>query len=145
MLRKQVADERHALREAYLAHANPAALLRKHARLIDRAVKQVWTEVGLAGAALVATGGYGRNELYPCSDIDLLVLLPEECSQDEKDRVEKLIGTLWDTGLEIGHSVRTVAECIQTAEQDITIQTTLMEARYLAGSRRLFSQLKQSL
>jgi [protein-PII] uridylyltransferase len=145
MLRKQVADERRALRDAYPAHPNPGLLLRRHAQLIDRAVKQVWAAAGLAGAALVATGGYGRNELYPCSDIDLLVLLPEQSSESQRQRVEKLIGTLWDTGLEIGHSVRTVGECIETAHQDITIQTTLMEARFLAGSRTLYRQLVAAL
>ncbi|MGH8667955.1 MAG: nucleotidyltransferase domain-containing protein, partial [Burkholderiales bacterium] len=145
MLRKQVADERQALRGAYLAHPNPGLLLRRHAQLVDRAVKQVWAEAGLSGAALVATGGYGRNELYPCSDIDLLVLLPAELAEGLPQRVERLIGTLWDTGLEIGHSVRTVQECVETAAGDITIQTTLMEARFLAGSRRLFNELTHSL
>jgi [protein-PII] uridylyltransferase len=75
----------------------------------------------------------------------LLVLLPEELPAAEHARVERLIGALWDIGLEIGHSVRTVRECITAAAGDITIQTTLMEARYLAGSRRLFSQLAEAM
>src|SRR5688572_28916049 len=137
MLRKRVAEERQALREAYLAQPHPRLLLQRHARLIDAAVRQVWTECGPEGAALVATGGYGRGELYPCSDIDLLVLLPEAAAEGQQARVERLIGTLWDTGLEIGHSVRTVRECVETAAGDITIQTTLMEGRYLAGARKI--------
>jgi [protein-PII] uridylyltransferase len=145
MLRQQVADERQALRDAYLQDPDPGMLLRQHARLVDRAVKEVWARAAIAGAALVATGGYGRNELYPCSDIDLLVLLPEDASQEQRERVEKLIGTLWDTGLEIGHSVRTVRECVENAAADITIQTTLMESRFLAGSRKLFAELTASL
>src|SRR5690606_6377990 len=136
-----VAEERQTLRDAYLAHPVPRRLLLQHARLIDRTVRQVWAEAGLKGLALVATGGYGRNELYPCSDIDLLVLLPEDASAGQQAAVERLIGTLWDTGLEIGHSVRTVRECVEAAAEDITIQTTLMEARYLAGSRRLYREL----
>ncbi|HEX6319216.1 MAG TPA: [protein-PII] uridylyltransferase [Burkholderiales bacterium] len=145
MLREQVAAERQALRDAYFEHPVPRQLLPRHARLVDRAAKQVWAAAGLAGAALVATGGYGRNELYPCSDIDLLVLLPPDPSPELRERVERLISQLWDTGLEIGHSVRTVAECVEAAAADITIQTTLMEARFLSGSRTLYRELVGSL
>jgi [protein-PII] uridylyltransferase len=141
----QVAEERRALRDAYLKNPNPRLLLRQHALLVDRTVKEVWAQAGIAGAALVATGGYGRSELYPCSDIDLLILLPGEPSEAERERLERLIGTFWDIGLEIGHSVRTVQGCVDTAAQDITIQTTLMEARFLAGSRSIFNQLLKAM
>jgi [protein-PII] uridylyltransferase len=144
-LRQQVAHERQALREDYVKDPNARVLLRRHAALIDRTVKAVWAEAGPAGAALVATGGYGRSELYPGSDIDLLVLLPGELAEAERERTESLIGILWDIGLEIGHSVRTVQGCIETAAVDITIQTTLMEARYLAGSRKLYRELLAAL
>jgi [protein-PII] uridylyltransferase len=145
MLRQQVAEARRTLRDAYLKNPNPRVLLRRHALLIDRTVKTVWEDAGIGGAALVATGGYGRSELYPCSDIDLLVLLRGELSDAERERLERLIGTFWDIGLEIGHSVRTVQGCVETAAQDITIQTTLMEARYLAGSRALFRELVEAV
>jgi [protein-PII] uridylyltransferase len=144
-LRQQVAAERQVLREAYLKQPNPRSLLQRHTALIDRTVKTVWADAGPAGAALVATGGYGRCELYPCSDIDLLVLLPGEPAPAQRERIERLIGTFWDIGLEIGHSVRTVQGCVETAAQDITIQTTLMEARYLAGSRSLLRELAAAL
>src|SRR3954468_3416760 len=141
-LRQQVAAGRAALREAYLSKPEPRVLLHRHAQLIDRTVKAAWAQVKPSrSAALVATGGYGRGELYPSSDIDLLVLLPAEPDAAERERVERLIGMFWDIGLEIGHSVRTVQGCLETAAADITIQTTLLEARYLAGSRRLFSEL----
>jgi len=141
-LREQVAAERAALRAAYLARAQPRALLRAHAQLIDRTVKAV---PGLPpGAALVATGGYGRGELYPCSDIDLLVLLAHEPQAAERESLERLIGTFWDIGLEIGHSVRTIEGCISAAADDVTVRTTLLEARYLAGSRALFKRLEQA-
>ena len=92
-------------------------------------------------AALVATGGYGRGELYPCSDIDLLVLLADEPTEAEREALERLIGALWDIGLELGHSVRTVEDCIEAAaERHHRSRTTLLEARYLAGSRALFQQ-----
>jgi [protein-PII] uridylyltransferase len=145
-LREQVAAGRAALREAYLKKPEPRALLQRHAQLIDRTVKTAWAQVKPSrAAALVATGGYGRGELYPSSDIDLLVLLPAEPDAAERERVERLIGMFWDIGLEIGHSVRTVQGCLETAAADITIQTTLLEARFLTGSRRLFRGLQASL
>src|SRR5262249_35422220 len=144
-LRKSLAEERQALRLAYLEHPDPQSLLRKHCALVDRTIREVWRDTALAGAALVATGGYGRGELFPGSDVDLLVLLPEAIADADKEKIEKLIGVLWDIGLEIGHSVRTVQGCVESAAEDITIGTTLMEARYLAGSRRLFSELVKAL
>jgi [protein-PII] uridylyltransferase len=145
-LREQVAAGREALRRSYLEKPEPRVLLQRHAQLIDRAVKALWADIEPAGAAaLVATGGYGRGELYPYSDIDLLVLLPAEPGPGERERVERLIGLFWDIGLEIGHSVRTVASCLENAAADITIQTTLLEARFLTGSRSLFRGLQAGL
>ena len=145
-LRREVAAARQALREAYLARPHPAQLLRRHARLVDRTVRTVWQQAEVpAGAALVATGGYGRGELYPCSDIDLLVLLAKEPDEADRGALERLIGSLWDVGLEIGHSVRTLDACLEVAAADITVRTTLLEARYLAGSRTLFASLVSEL
>ncbi|HYL89029.1 MAG TPA: [protein-PII] uridylyltransferase [Burkholderiales bacterium] len=142
-LRERVAAERAALRARYLAQPNPRRLLKAHAALIDRTIKTV---PGLpAGAALIATGGYGRAELYPSSDIDLLVLLAREPEAAERESLERFIGTLWDIGLEIGHSVRTVEGCVQAANDDVTVRTTLLESRYLAGSRGLFRRMEASL
>ena len=144
-MRAELAAARQALREAYFKQPEPRLLLERHTQLIDRTVTDLWLQADLAGAALVATGGYGRGELYPCSDIDLLVLLPSEPDALERQRLERLIGALWDSGLEIGHSVRTVAGCIEAAAADITVRTALLEARYLAGSRELFAQLERAL
>jgi [protein-PII] uridylyltransferase len=142
-LRERLAAERAALRAAYVEKPNPRALLQAHCQLIDRIVKAV---PGLpAGAALVATGGYGRGELYPCSDIDLLILLARDPSEPDRESLEKLIGTFWDIGLEIGHSVRTVEGCIEAARDDITVRTTLLEARYLSGSRALYRRMEREL
>ena len=144
--RLELSAGRKALREAYFKQPNPRLLLRRHAQLIDRIVKSVWIEYGAgAGAALVATGGYGRGELYPASDIDLLILLAGEPSPEVRAAIERLIGTFWDIGLEIGHGVRTAQGCIEAADDDITIATALLESRYLAGSRRLFQTLQRAL
>ena len=145
-LRAEVAAERQALREAYLRRPNPRALLGKHTQLVDRTARAVWGEAAVATeAALVATGGYGRGELFPSSDIDLLVLLGADPSEAEREALERLIGRLWDIGLEIGHSVRTVEGCAEAAAGDVTIRTTLLESRFLVGNRALFRQLEQTL
>jgi [protein-PII] uridylyltransferase len=133
---------RAALREAYFRKPNPRVLLHQHARLIDRIVTAAWAGAGLKGT-LVATGGYGRGELFPHSDIDLLILLPHEPAERDREALERLIGVLWDLGLEIGHSVRTLEACVEAAQADITVQTALLESRYLAGSRALFRELER--
>ena len=145
-LRAEVAAERQALREAYLRRPSPRVLLAKHTQLVDRTAKTVWGEAAVGTeAALVATGGYGRGELFPSSDIDLLVLLGTDPSEAEREALERLIGRLWDIGLEIGHSVRTVEGCAEAAAGDVTIRTTLLESRFLVGSRALFRRLEQAL
>jgi [protein-PII] uridylyltransferase len=91
------------------------------------------------GLALVAVGGYGRGELFPHSDVDVLVLLPQAASTDG---VADFITACWDTGLEIGSSVRTVEECVAEAQRDVTVQTALLESRLVAGKRRLFERFR---
>jgi [protein-PII] uridylyltransferase len=93
--------------------------------------------------ALIAVGGYGRGELHPKSDIDLMILLQEEENQKTKDLLEKFLMLLWDIGLEIGHSVRTIEECVEESTRDITVATNIMEARLLAGDEKLFAQMKE--
>ena len=137
---------RTALRRDFERGASPRRLLQAHSRLIDRVLRELWRDLQpVASAALVATGGYGRGELYPHSDIDVLVLLARAPGEEERGRLERLVGMFWDIGLEVGHSVRTVHECAQAAAEDITVQTALLEARFLAGSRRLFRQLNEAV
>lgn len=92
--------------------------------------------------ALVAVGGYGRGELHPCSDVDLMLLVADGAGEALRERIEALVAFLWDCGLEVGHSVRTVDECISEATRDITIATTLMESRCIAGSEELFHAMR---
>ena len=109
-LRDEVAEERQALREAYLRQPNPRAARQAHAaRRPHRPA--VWRAMALEGAALVATGGYGRGELYPARTSIFSCCSPRRADGDAKARA--LIGRLWDIGLEIGHSVRTVEECVR--------------------------------
>ena len=137
---------RRALRDEYLRSPRPRRLLHAHARLVDRILRTLWREAGIpAGAALVATGGYGRQELYPHSDVDILILLAQEPAPQEQQRLERLIGLFWDVGLEAGHSVRTVEQCDQMAAADITVRTALLEARLLSGNRALFERFRSQV
>jgi len=122
--------------------------LRRLTALTDDVLRSLWQACGFDGAcALLAVGGYGRAELFPYSDVDVLLLLPEgsDPARDAplRERIESFIGQCWDAGLEIGASVRTVAESLQTAAADVTVQTALLEARRIAGSRTLFGQFEQ--
>ncbi len=119
-------------------------LIRARGWLIDQILKRCWqrTLEGINGA-LVAVGGYGRNELLPGSDIDIMLLLAEAEDQTTKQRIEHFLMLLWDIGLEVGHSVRTPDDCQEQAKADITIVTNLIEARLIAGSEDLFQIMRQ--
>jgi len=124
------------------------AVLRRLARLADRLLKTLWQRAGLgAPMALAAVGGFGRAELFPQSDVDVLVLLPNDMSPDTdpalQERIEGFIGSCWDTGLEIGSSVRTLSDCMREAAQDVTVQTALLESRLITGNTRLFKTFQQ--
>ncbi|CAM8660801.1 GlnD UTP,GlnB (protein PII) uridylyltransferase [Comamonadaceae bacterium] len=117
-------------------------VLQRMADLTDEVLRQLWSGAGLAEPyALLAVGGYGRAELFPHSDVDVLVLLPDGHSADSdselKKRIEAFIGNCWDVGLEIGSSVRTLADCLQEAEKDVTVQTALLECRLITGNADL--------
>jgi hypothetical protein len=109
-------------------------LLQALSQLADDTLKLLWQRAGIpAGIALVAVGGFGRGELFPHSDVDVLLLMPDGISPDHDDtlkrRIENFIGSCWDAGLEIGSSVRTVEECVAQAAGDVTVQTALIESR----------------
>ena len=150
-LRTLIAEARTALREGqerlredYEKRGGAVALLRGRARLVDGVLRDIWRQLGIpTELTLVAVGGYGRGELYPASDVDLLFLVPEGNDASHQPHLEPLIGLLWDIGLEIGHGVRNIAECIEEAERDITVQTTLIEARLLAGNQALFDEFQR--
>ncbi len=124
----------------------PAAtrLVRALARHVDATLSALWLHTGMpAGAALVAVGGFGRGELFPHSDIDVLVLLPRALDDEARGAVEGFVTACWDTGLEIGSSVRTVDECLAESARDVTVQTALLESRLVCGHKRLFTQFRQ--
>ena len=138
-IRARLQSERAALKADFERNRDPFRILRKHRLLVDRTLKTMWNEAGLPRSfALLAVGGFGRGELFPYSDVDLLVLLPDDPGHGFSSRLEDLIGQLWDVGLEVAHSVRTLAQCDEEAAKDLTVQTTYLEARLIVGSRTLF-------
>lgn len=141
-LREALRRDRLALENEFLQHGKAARLLAAHSKLVDHYLRRIWQQMLMpAGTTLIAVGGYGRRELYPKSDIDLLILL--SCDPDDalQQKLHELLAQLWDIGLEVGHSIRTVAQCI-TESVDITVQTNLLEARLLCGDVPLFEQLR---
>jgi [protein-PII] uridylyltransferase len=127
---------------------NVRSTLRKLALLADATLKTLWQHAGFdKSCALVAVGGFGRAELFPHSDIDVLLLLPNGQSPEQdaalKTRIESFISNCWDCGLEIGSSVRTVDECLAEAAKDVTVQTALLESRLVTGNTRLFKSFHQ--
>ncbi|WP_353235591.1 [protein-PII] uridylyltransferase [Diaphorobacter ruginosibacter] len=124
------------------------ALLGRLSAHTDHLLTQLWRRAGLPdAAALIAVGGYGRAQLFPHSDVDVLVLLPESASNEPaaswRAPIEAFIGSCWDAGLEIGSSVRTIADCLRESAADVTVQTSLLEARLLCGSQALFAEFQQ--
>jgi [protein-PII] uridylyltransferase len=152
--------ELQALRDAYRQHkaallaslqAEGAStrgihvLLRKFSRLADGLLTTLWQRAGLPpGLTLAAVGGFGREQLFPHSDIDVLVLLPTDLPAPDtvREQVEAFIRSCWDAGLEIGSSVRSVEECLSEAANDVTVQTSLLEARRICGDAALFAQFE---
>ena len=144
-LRDSLRRDRLALEQAFLQHGKAARLLKAHSELIDRHLRLIWQQMDLPeNLALIAVGGYGRGELYPKSDIDLLILLGGEPDEALQIKLHELVALLWDIGLEVGHSIRTVAECTEESK-DITVQTNLLEARLLCGNLPLFEQMSAAV
>ncbi len=119
-------------------------LVMARARHVDKLLVALWQHLAIpSDYALVAVGGYGRGELHPYSDIDLLILTSGQSEQQDQSLLSPFITLLWDIGLIVGHATRTAKQCIQLAKQDITVVTNLMESRLLCGSSEHFEQIKK--
>ena len=145
-LRSQFREGKRALIEHFMQSraSAPAAtrLIKALTRHVDAALAQLWAHSGMpAGTALVAVGGYGRGELLPYSDVDVLLLLPDDANtlagSPLKAVIEVFITACWDIGLEIGSAVRSVPDCVAEARADQTVQTALLESRLVCGARKL--------
>ena len=135
------------LKARFLASEPVEELVHSRAALVDTVLREAWSRhcAALPGWALVAVGGYGRAELHPCSDIDILLLAPRSPDPRGGGAIEALVAFLWDIGLEVGHSVRTVAECAEECVGDVGVMTTLLEARLVAGVAQLLAAMRQAL
>ncbi|PHS24797.1 MAG: [protein-PII] uridylyltransferase [Methylophaga sp.] len=143
--RKALQQGQDFLTQQFSDQVDVVHLVHQRAKFVDQVLQQLWSQHINAGLpiSLLAVGGYGRGELHPYSDIDLLVLLDGSVSQAPPESLSDFLTQLWDIGLEIGHSVRTIAECREQAENDVTIATTLLETRLLCGETDLFSALQE--
>ena len=139
-------DARALLAERFAQGTRASLLVRQAALFTDAIVHRVWCRYlpDDAQASLVAVGGYGRGELHPASDVDLLILTSVE-PQQLAEHIEPLIMFLWDIGLEVGHSVRSLEQCVEEARADITVITNLVESRLVAGDHALFDQLTEAI
>jgi len=130
----------------FLTKYNGHSFLKNHTRLVDALLLDLSTSLNLAGnISLVAVGGYGRQELFPYSDIDILILVPEDLNQLDKDKITAFVTACWDLGLKIGHSVRTIKENRMEMHKDIKTTTNLLESRLIKGSKKEFLELQKSI
>lgn len=145
-IRSALAATNDDLKARFEAGESVVDLVHARAAVIDEVLVELWQRgANSSGAALIAVGGYGRGELHPYSDIDVMVLLPDELPPGAEEALSTFVTSLWDVGLEIGHSVRSIAQCFEEASSDLTVATTLMEARLLAGPQRLFDAMQQTI
>ncbi|MDH3371369.1 MAG: nucleotidyltransferase domain-containing protein, partial [Gammaproteobacteria bacterium] len=147
LFRAALQTGRENLKKRFLNNSGATLLITAHAKLIDQLITRAWKRhlpllpSGIR-IALVAVGGYGRSELHPASDIDLMVLLDGKKLPRAQAFIEILIRFFWDMGLEVGHSVRTLKDCVREAKSDITVATNLMESRLLDGDEELFARMR---
>ena len=138
--KKAIRKARDVLDERFREGRNIRRLIEDRAWFVDNILQQAWDQFDWsedADIALLAVGGYGRGELHPYSDIDLLILLDSADHEVFRDSIERFLTLLWDIGLEVGQSVRSVDECAQEGMADLTVITNLMESRTIAGPEHL--------
>jgi [protein-PII] uridylyltransferase len=149
--REAVRTSQEELKQLFHAEESVESLVRARAQFIDSLLRLAWQrqlDVELAARiSLLAVGGYGRGELHPASDIDILVLVPVSppLSERERAQIERLVAFLWDIGLEVGNSVRNPEQCAEESAADVGVMTTLLESRFLAGSEELPEQMRRAL
>lgn len=126
------------------AGENIRSLVRKRSDFIDLVLHYAWQSLDWDDdISLIAVGGYGRQELHPFSDIDIMILTKDEVDKKYDQQLQSFVTFLWDIGLAVGSSVRSLSECIRIAREDITVTTNLLESRHLCGNHELFLSLRE--
>ena len=145
-VRENVAEAQSRLEWRFRQGVPVDVLVEQRSRFVDSVLRLAWRRFGLdehgTRHALVAVGGYGRGELLPSSDIDLLILARQTMRGGESERIRDFLAFLWDIGLAVGNSVRTVRECMNEARRDVTVATNLMEGRLVCGSADLLARMQ---
>src|SRR6186713_49254 len=146
--RVELRDAHAELAERFRADESVETLVHARAELIDVILREVWRSqlpAGYESWTLAAVGGYGRGELHPHSDVDILILVPAAPDDAGRGVIERVVTFLWDINLEVGHSVRTVAQCAEESAADVGVMTTLVEARLLAGNAELLAAMRAAV
>ena len=144
--KKAIKQAREVLDQRFVQGHKVRRLIEDRAWFIDQILNQAWRQFRWsadADIALLAVGGYGRGELHPYSDIDLLILLENADQELFREPIEGFLTLLWDIGLEVGQSVRSVAQCAEEAAADLTVVTNLMESRTIAGPEHLRQRMRE--
>lgn len=142
-LKKELALNELNLIKLFLKKRDSQSYLAAHSLLVDQILNKLWQSLEFEDeASLVACGGYGRQELFPFSDVDLLLLIPKKVNHSLNQKIEQFITLAWDIGLRISHSVRNLDDTKREIKNDITVHTNLLESRYLDGDKTLYKHLK---
>ncbi len=147
LFRDAIAQARERLELRFRCHDDVVSLVTHHAQFVDQLLVRAWRHhLGEATSeiALIAVGGYGRGELHPHSDIDIMLLAEEAALAEHSAALERFLLLMWDIGLDVGHSVRTPEDCIEQGREDITVATNIMEARLLSGPEKLFTKMRET-
>lgn len=146
LVRQTLEESKRVFDQLYLANEDIREILQSRSWLMDQILKGLWNRFEFDDTvSLIAVGGYGRGELQPHSDIDLLILVKEEINDTLGTKLSDFITLLWDLKLDIGHSVRTINECIEAAKEDVTIATNLLETRNIHGDPSLLSTISNKV
>ncbi len=155
IFKKLLRDEKEKIKNWHRSGAGGREIVQAHTSLVDEVIQHVLLSMTklaayegtscLEGYSLIAVGGYGRGELNPLSDIDLLFLLSDNATPLTKTFIQDAISVIWGFDMEISHSSRTIKDCVELAQEDLTIKTSMIETRFLIGSRSIYEKFCNSI
>ena len=145
-IKRQYQEDFERINKKFLESHNSQSYTTIHSRIIDEHLKSLWANCNIPEEiSLIAVGGYGREELFPYSDIDILILIPNKNTKETNEKVSSFITACWDIGMKIGHSVRTLKDTRFEIHKDIKTTTNLLESRLIKGSKQDFIALSECI